>query len=185
MHRFPLAIGDVVLIPPGVPHFVAGGTFFVEVQEPADLGYLLEWRGFVRDETTATAGIGMDNVVASLDVLGRDRASTAVRSFQPVQWWSAGSGVSEEPLFSGEAARYFSGYRRTVTTASGWLRGPFQVMVVTDGRGSIEGDFATERIASGDTLVLPADLEHRLIAEQPLAVLSLTGPPPEAEVPRA
>ena len=177
VHRFPLAPGDVVFIPPGVPHFVAGGTFFVEVQEPTDLGYLLEWRGFVDDETAATGGIGMHEVVASLDVLGRDRESTAARSFQPVEWWPAGSGMTEEPLFSGEAARYFSGFRRTVTSASDWLRGPFQVLVVTDGQGSIEGEFGSERIGSGDTFVLPAGLVHRLRAEQPLAVLYLMGPP--------
>lgn len=176
VHRFPLAVGDVVFIPPGVPHFVAGGTFFVEVQEPTDLGYLLEWRGFVGDETAATGGIGMQRVVTSLDLLGRDRDSTAVRSFQSVEWWPAGSGMTEEPLFSGEATRYFSGYRRTVTTASDRLRGPFQVLVVTDGQGSIEGEFGSERIRGGDTFVLPAGLDHRLHAEQPLAVLYLTGP---------
>lgn len=176
VHRYPLAVGDVVFIPPGVPHFIAGGTFFVEVQEPTDLGYLLEWRGFVGDEMAATGGIGMREAVTSLDLISRDRDATAVRSFQSVRWWPAGSGTTEEPLFSGEARRHFSGYRRTVTTASGWLSGPFQVLVVTDGEGSIEGEFGSERIASGDTFVLPAGLDHRLRADQPLAVLYLTGP---------
>lgn len=176
VHHFPLATGDVVFIPPGVPHFVAGGMFFLEVQEPTDLGYLLEWRGFVSDERAATGGIGMGAVVTSLDVLGRDRTSTAARSFQPVTWRATGSGMTEEQLFRGEATRFFSGYRRTVTTSSDWLSGPFQVMVVTEGKGSIQGEFGSEMIGSGDTFVLPAGLDHRLHAEQPLAVLYLMGP---------
>ena len=65
LHRYSLMPGDVVFIPPGVPHFIDGGTFFVEIQEPTDLGYLLEWESFVADERVATAGLGMERVLSS------------------------------------------------------------------------------------------------------------------------
>ena len=48
--------GDCVYVPAGTPHAIGEGVFMVEVQEPSDLGILLEWQGFVPRES-ATMGL--------------------------------------------------------------------------------------------------------------------------------
>lgn len=44
LHRVPVGVGDVVLVPAGTPHTLGSGVFVVEVQEPADLSIRLEQR---------------------------------------------------------------------------------------------------------------------------------------------
>jgi len=46
LHRIPVAAGDTVLVPAGVPHAIGAGVFVLELQEPTDLSVLLEWKGY-------------------------------------------------------------------------------------------------------------------------------------------
>lgn len=48
MNSFPVAPGDTVLVPAGLPHALGAGVFVVELQEPTDWSILLEWAGTAR-----------------------------------------------------------------------------------------------------------------------------------------
>lgn len=172
LNRYSLRPGDVVFIPPGIPHFIDGGTFFVEVQEPTDLGYLLEWTSFVADERAATAGLGMERVLTSLDLEALDRESTRRRSFQP----AAPGSTSGQSILSGEATRFFRGERAIIGSAPVTFDGPYHVLVAIGGAGSIVGDFGVDPIRSGDTFVVPAGLRYQLASDDALDVLRLMGP---------
>ena len=49
LNELPVAAGDLVFVPAGVPHAIGEGILIVELQQPSDLSVLLEWRAFGLD----------------------------------------------------------------------------------------------------------------------------------------
>jgi mannose-6-phosphate isomerase len=49
LNAVPVAAGDTVLVPAGLPHAIGQGVLLAELQEPTDLSVLLEWEGFAID----------------------------------------------------------------------------------------------------------------------------------------
>ena len=68
MHAVPLATGDAVWVPAGMPHSIGAGAFLVELQEPTDLSVLLEWVGFDIDgHADGHLGVGFDTALTAVD----------------------------------------------------------------------------------------------------------------------
>ena len=71
LHAVPVAPGDSVLVPAGIPHAIGAGVFLVELQEPTDLSVLLEWDGFAVDGVSdGHLGLGFDVALACVDRRG-------------------------------------------------------------------------------------------------------------------
>lgn len=66
LHRLTVRAGDVVYVPAGVPHAIGAGALIVELQEPADLSIVCEWKGFPIDPADAHLGIGWDAALGAL-----------------------------------------------------------------------------------------------------------------------
>lgn len=177
VHQGALQPGDVVFIAPGIPHYISGGTFFVEVQEPADLGYLVEWHGFVEDAGAATGGLGMELALEALDATGTDRETAWRRAFQVPTVVRKTAGSRETRLMGAEARTFFEATRLEVTAVDTPPAGRYHVVVVVRGAGWIEGRFGHVGIRAGDTLVMPATLDHSYRAgPDGLEVLRCFGP---------
>jgi mannose-6-phosphate isomerase len=143
--------GDCVYVPAGTPHAIGEGIFMVEVQEPSDLGVMLEWRGFVPPES-ATMGLDLET---ALDATRR----TAVSRDELASWTRR----------SADAPEVRPGARAVVPPESSlffraeWLRpGPgvdlepsFAVLVVVAGSGRLATDAGELELAQGDTVLVP------------------------------
>jgi mannose-6-phosphate isomerase len=66
-NRVPVAAGDTLLCPAGMPHAIGEGILLVELQEPSDFSVLLEWRGFPLGPDDATLGLSLDQALACVD----------------------------------------------------------------------------------------------------------------------
>jgi mannose-6-phosphate isomerase len=66
-NRLPVAPGDAVLVPAGIPHAIGEGVFIVELQEPTDYSVLLEWEGFRVDPEAGHLGLGWELALACVD----------------------------------------------------------------------------------------------------------------------
>ncbi len=66
-NRVPVAAGDSVLCPAGTPHAISAGILVIELQEPADLSIMLEWRPFSLGEQEATLGLPLEEALACVD----------------------------------------------------------------------------------------------------------------------
>lgn len=66
LHRLTVRAGDAVYVPAGVPHAIGAGALVVELQEPADLSIVCEWKGFPIDPDDAHLGIGWDRALEAL-----------------------------------------------------------------------------------------------------------------------
>ena len=74
MRELPVAAGDSIFVPAGVPHSIGAGILMVEVQEPTDLSVLLEWDGFELTEDDGHLDLGWEVALHALDRSAWDSA---------------------------------------------------------------------------------------------------------------
>lgn len=178
MHRIPVAIGDAVLVPAGLPHAVGEGVFLLELQEPTDFSVLLEWEGFDIDGAgDGHLGLGFDVALRCVDRSGwvmerLDRLRTPREGGHDVR-----PGV--DVLFPSEADPFFRAERIRPRDAASLPAG-FSIVVITLGRGHLEfGNAGSMEIVRGNTVLVPfAAGDCRLVG--PLEALRCMPPHPDA-----
>jgi mannose-6-phosphate isomerase len=147
-HRLPVAAGDVVLCPAGTPHAISAGVFLVELQEPADLSILLEWRDFALPAEDATLGLPLEQALACID-----RRACPLERLEALRGRPLNSAVGS--LLPVEADPFFVA-ERVNARLSQHLSQSYGVFVVTAG----EGRLATENggavpVRRGSVVLIP------------------------------
>jgi mannose-6-phosphate isomerase len=152
-HRLPVAAGDSVLVPAGIPHAVGEGVFLVELQEPTDLSVLLEWKGFDIDGARdGHLGLGFETALACVDRSGwgRERLSRL--------WGVRPDGRGGRPgvdlLFPAEADPFFRAERIRPGDAAS-LPAAFSILVLISGSGTLEWGDRRLSVGRGDTVLIP------------------------------
>jgi mannose-6-phosphate isomerase len=131
MRREPVAAGDVLYVPAGVPHAIGEGILLLELQEPSDLSLLLEWKGIVAEED-AFLGLGLASALEALRPAPPDRSRPPSRLLP-------------------EAADAFFRADEGVEFDAG-----FAIAVVHMGEGMLECDAAEPvPVRRGSTLLVP------------------------------
>lgn len=140
MNRLPVAAGDVVLCPAGVPHAIGSGILLLEVQEPTDFSVLLERSGF--PVSPSDAMLGLDPAIAlscaTRGALGPARLAELRRP-------------AADSLLPAEAGRFFA----VDAVSDGFTGRGFAVLVVTDGAGELRGDGNATPLRRGAALAVP------------------------------
>lgn len=144
MHALPVAVGDTVLVPAGLPHAIGRGVFLVELQEPTDLSVLLEWRGFAVDGARdGHLGLGFDVALGAVDLTGH--AGEEVEALR--------GGRGDHALLPAAADPFFRAQR---LRAGDELDPGFSVLVVVDGQGRLYSDHGGDLpLRRGQTALLP------------------------------
>ncbi|MFD5225582.1 class I mannose-6-phosphate isomerase [Microbacterium sp. NPDC058342] len=146
MNRLPLAVGDTLLVPAGVPHVIGPGITLVEVQQPADLSLLLEYRGF-GDIDREGALLGLD-ATRAFDGLRHTR-------FCPDECVErAMLGPGTRRLLPPSADDFFRAWWIDSRTTKD-LRPGFAVLVVVEGDGTLRWDGGELSVSRGSTVLLP------------------------------
>jgi mannose-6-phosphate isomerase len=143
--------GDSVYVPAGTPHAIGEGVLMVEVQEPSDLGVMLEWSSFGLRPDDATMGLGFD---VALECVRR----TAVGPDELASWRRS----------SATAPEMRAGARSAIPAAAEtffraeWLRPDpvvelepaFSILVAVDGAGRLETEAGSLDLAAGETVLV-------------------------------
>jgi mannose-6-phosphate isomerase len=143
--------GDCVYVPAGTPHAIGEGVFMVEVQEPSDLGVMLEWQGFLGPES---ATMGLDAGTA-LDATRR----SAVSADEIASWRHRSADAPEvrpgaRAVVPPEAAPFFRAeWLRPAPAVE--LEPAFAVVVAVAGAGRLVTDAGEVELARGDTVLVP------------------------------
>jgi mannose-6-phosphate isomerase len=150
LNALPVAAGDTVLVPAGVPHAIGAGVFLVELQEPTDFSVLLEWDGFAVDgRRDGHLGLGFELALQCVDRSGRGADELARLRGGRGQ---VRPGV--ERLFPDEADPFFRAERLRPDPVAG-LDPAFSILVVTYGSGRVETEAGALDLGRGDTVLLP------------------------------
>lgn len=154
MNEVPVAVGDAILVPAGLPHAIGAGVFVVELQEPTDFSVLMEWADFALDgRASGHLGLGFDVALDAVDrsAWDADRLDALRRSRRPAE----DDRSDRQILLPPEADPFFRA-ERVVPAARTPLDAGFAVLVVLDGSGTLHteagGDLALRR---GDTVLVP------------------------------
>ncbi|MFS7878700.1 MULTISPECIES: class I mannose-6-phosphate isomerase [Streptomyces violaceusniger group] len=150
VHRVPVAAGDALLCPAGMPHAIGAGVLLVELQEPTDFSVLLEWEGYAIDGATeGHLGLGFGRALAAVDRTGVDAAALA-RLRGPGA--GVASGASVLPPEAGSSFR--AELCRGEPTAA--LDPGFSVLVVLDGAGTLGHERGRPlAVSAGQTVLIP------------------------------
>ncbi len=152
LNKVPVAPGDTVLVPAGVPHAIGAGITLVELQEPTDFSILLEWKGFAIDGVRdGHLGLGFDTALTALDYSGWDASRLgALRALRP--------GAAERPgvtrLLPARADEFFRAERVETTAAVDFEPG-YAILVVVAGRGRLTYPSGSLAVRRGSTVLVP------------------------------
>jgi mannose-6-phosphate isomerase len=152
MNRFEVAVGDRVLVPAGVPHAIGAGAFVIELQEPADLSVMLEWKPFGVD---GRVQVGVDRDVA-LGCL--DRHALDEKRLRRLHLRNAGTPTPGHPvsLLPAEADPFFRAEDVSPRGSAVTLEAGFSVLVACAGTGTLStGHGDPVPLRTGDTVLLP------------------------------
>jgi mannose-6-phosphate isomerase len=156
LNRVPVAAGDAVLVPAGVPHAIGAGILLVELQQPTDLSVLLEWDGFAIDgEVDGHLGLGYGLALTCVD---RSAWSGARLAAARVAGPPRGGDPAVERLLPAAADPFFRAERIRPAHGPVRLDPAFSILVVLGGRGKlqVEADPAAPLpLARGDTMLVP------------------------------
>ncbi|MFF5172605.1 class I mannose-6-phosphate isomerase [Micromonospora sp. NPDC000089] len=137
-NRIPVAAGDAILCPAGLPHAIGDGILLVEVQEPTDFSVLLEYESFGLAD--GHLGLGYDLALQCVD----RNAWTPSRL--------ADLRGSAGRLLPEAADDFFAAHR---LRGGDRLDQGFCVLVVTAGAGRLVGEHDDLPVRRGDTLLVP------------------------------
>lgn len=142
-NRVPVAAGDALLCPAGLPHAIGPGILLLELQEPTDFSVLLEWEGFPLSADDAALGLPLEVALECVDRGRCDRDRLDALRGRPVRTGS---------LLPGEADAFFAAER----VGPGALAPAFSVLVATAGAGRLQSARGESvPIGRGMTLVIP------------------------------
>jgi mannose-6-phosphate isomerase len=149
-HRLPVAVGDSILVPAGIPHSIGEGVFLVELQEPTDLSVLLEWKGFDIDGAhDGHLGLGFETALACVD-----RSGWGEGRLDRLRGGGPGRQPGVDRLFPAEADPFFRAERiRPAGTTP--LPATFSILVVIAGSGALQWGEGSLDVARGDTVLIP------------------------------
>ena len=154
LHDVPVAPGDSVLVPAGMPHAIGAGVFVVELEEPTDLSVLLEWEDFAIDGSAdGHLGLGFDVALGCVDRSGWGeeqlrRLRRSERDAPVVREGARALLVSEaDPYFRAEGIQ---------TPPPCALEASFSILLVLDGEGRLDTEGGGPlALAQGDTVLVP------------------------------
>jgi mannose-6-phosphate isomerase len=147
-NRLPVAAGDSVLCPAGTPHAISAGILVVELQEPADLSIMLEWRTFSLGEQQATLGLPLEEALACID-----RRACPPERLESLRGRPLNGAVGS--LLPAEGDPFFVAERVDAQVRQ-HLSQSYSVLIVTGGTGQL----ATENgspvpVGRGSTVLVP------------------------------
>jgi mannose-6-phosphate isomerase len=150
LNAVPVAAGDTVLVPAGMPHAIGQGVLLVELQEPTDFSVLLEWEGFAIDgRAEGHLGLGFDHALGCVD-----RAGWSPARLERLRGGRGPVRPGAERLFPAEADPFFRAERLRPDPAVS-LAAAFSILVVTEGSGQLETRGGSLELGRGDTVLIP------------------------------
>ena len=160
-NRIPVAAGDAILCPAGLPHAIGDGILLVEVQEPTDFSVLLEYSNFGLPD--GHLGLGYDLALSCVDrsAWSPSRLAALRGAGSPSQPAGLrGAGSPSQPAGTGGGERLLPPaadefFRASRHRGGDGLEQGFAVLVAVAGEGRLHGDHDDRPIRRGETLLIP------------------------------
>jgi mannose-6-phosphate isomerase len=155
LNEIPVRAGDVFLCPAGVPHAIGEGVFVIELQEPADLSIMLEWKGFPIQAADRFLGLDQSLGLQAVDRSGYTGPRLDGLVGTTIVPLAAGTPGTVKLLPRG-AEPYFAADLIIAGEDKRQMDARFSVLFITEGSGILEGEtFAAQAVHQGQTWLVP------------------------------
>jgi mannose-6-phosphate isomerase len=174
MNRVPVAPGDTLLVPGGVPHALGGGLLLVELQEPSDLVVRFEFaRGdYVLPESARFMDRGLEFCLDVFDPAPWPPARIEREArLRPAPRRRLGPDSWQEDLI---AAPYDSCFRLRRTRLRERVEkseDDFHLLIVAEGACTVDAGGLTRRLARYDRIFVPAGTRRLGLCPEPVCTL--------------
>jgi len=149
-NKVPVAVGDVLLCPAGVPHAIGAGILTIELQEPTDFSIMLEWRDYPLDPQTAFLGLSADLALTAVQ-----RAGLTGSALDRLRGRSLSRHPGGHSLLPPAADEFFSAVQVTPETSCE-LDARLSLLIILDGTGTLNTETGTPNtITAGETYLIP------------------------------
>lgn len=176
----PVAPGDTLLVPGGMPHALGPGLFLVELQEPTDLVVRFEFErgGFVLPEAARFMQRGLDFCLDVFDLTPRSRedvlrtqrcAPKAPVPLGPRSWLEERIGADRTPCFGAD--------RLMLHDRIEWQPRGLELWIVTSGALRLRTGASERRIGRYEKVLLPAGLDPVMLEPESSAEILVCRPP--------
>jgi len=138
--------GDVIDIPAGLLHAIGTGILLAEVQQNSDTTYrVYDWNRVGLDGKSRE--LHVDKSLETIDFEGLHSTKTTVGTV------TSGEGYTHTHYVTND---YFALERVDVaTTYTDDRQNDFEIFIVLEGEGVLEGDFEGLKVKKGDSLIIP------------------------------
>jgi mannose-6-phosphate isomerase len=176
----PVAPGDTLLVPGGMPHALGPGLFLIELQEPTDwvVRFEFERGGFVLPEAARFMQRGLDFCLDVFDLTPRSRedvlrtqrcAPKAPVALGPRSWREERIGAERTPCFGAE--------RVVLGDRIEWTPRGLELWIVTSGALRLQTRAAERRLGRYEKVLLPAGLDPVMLEPESSAEILICRPP--------
>lgn len=150
LHELPVAPFDVIDIPAGLLHAIGSGILLAEVQQNSDTTYrVYDWNRVGLDGQPRELHI--ERSLDTIDFEGKHRTETTVGTL------TSGDGYTHIHYLTN---KYFSLERVDVqSTYATARRAPYEIYMIMEGSGSLQGDFDAVSLKKGDSLIIPNQVQ--------------------------
>ncbi len=159
LRRVPAQVGDTIFVPAGTIHAINAGIMLFEIQQKSDLTY----RVYDYDRRDAQGQPRALHIERALDVTSYDAASPAV--VEPKRLDSARTLLVSCPYFAMERLDL------DAPLATATNPGSFEILTAIDGAARLAWATSQQRLARGESIVLPASLGSYQLEPEPSATL--------------
>lgn len=156
--KIPINVGDVFLVPGGMPHAIGEGVFMIELMEPTDLVARIEFErgGYVLPEASRFMNRGIDFALTMFDYTPISETQIRDRFFCNPEPIAEQGGSVESVLIDAKRTPCFRLNRLHVEGSYSKTSDSFYIAIVTSGEGRVTSEGATIDLKEGSRFFVPA-----------------------------
>ena len=177
--KIPVHVGDVFIVPGGLPHAIGEGVFMIEIMEPTDFVVRLEFEcgGYVLPEESRFMGKGIDFALNMINFGLLPGEEVRKKHFCTPRLFQQQKGGKEEILIDSENTPCFSVHRLSVRETFFKSSGSFYTGIVTKGAGLVKTKNEQRTLKRGDKFFIPYNQEKVVYSSDDEMEIVLTFPP--------
>ena len=149
--------GETYVVPAGTPHAIGEGVFMLELQEPTDWVVRCETvnGGLALPPEACFMGLNLETCLDVFDFNGWPIKKVRERLKQRANTIVNASSYREEELISSEFHEFFRLHRLRGTGEASWRGKELMLLIVLDGKATLDSGNDLRRVQRGETWLLP------------------------------
>ncbi len=159
--KFPVSVGDVFIVPGGMPHAIGEGIFMIEIMEPTDFTVRIEFErgGYELPESSRFMDRGIDFSLSMFDFNPISIEKFKQQHFCSPRVKGQQNSSVEYTLINADDTDRFSASKIEVRDHYDKSIDSFSVCVITEGEGVVVVDGHAYDVAKGSRFVIPHKTE--------------------------